>query len=75
MNIWTTRTVKNCNNLLTLPDSDTDSSSDSECKPNHCSTKNFSHFTEFNSDSMLTANYRNGIGIRVRIGIWICECK
>ena len=51
VNIWRTRTVENCNDLFTLPDSDTDSSSDSECKLNHCTKKSFSHFTESDSDS------------------------
>ena len=61
------------------PDSDTDSdSSNSDYKPNGyfvLCRKTFHTARSLIQIPILTANYRNGIGIGIRIGIQICECK
>ena len=63
--------------LFTLLDLDTDSYSDLDCKPNGYIVLCIAVHTAWSRIpfQILTANYRNGIRIEIRIGIRICECK
>ena len=61
--------------LFTLPDSNTDSDSDLDCKPKFVMATLYyvEIFTLYSQNQIqipvVTPNYRNGIGIE----IWICE--
>ena len=63
--------------LFTLPDWDTHSNSNSDCKPNgYILLRRTFHTAQSQIQiPILTANYSNGIGIGTRIGFRICEYK
>ena len=63
------------NGLLTLPDSESDSYSNTDCKPNGYTVQCREFHTIWIQIPVPTAKYRNGFGIVIRIGIRICECK
>ena len=60
--------------LFTLPDSDTDSDSNSNCKPNGYIVLYRTFHTAQGQIQIpiLTVKDRNGVRIRIRMGIQIC---